>query len=603
MLDLDNYYAMLMLWAFVTAFAAAAGGGAVASRLPRIRSWRSGATMPVGGAVMAVITMFVASNHTERIAGVGGDCEYVLICGFIGITFITLCLLRVIGAPSWLLLLATFGASFVGVLPSVRLQAVKLPFSTSLLSLDLLGAPLTCLWIAAITWVFGRTAELPGLTAGLGALTASCMFVLAMLQPQASGMNQEFVTVLALALAGACAGGFIPSLRSRTFAVGQAGSLTLGFCLAIITVLGALKSSAFLILLLPLLLVGAPLIDFSFALRRSTGEFAFTQAREPLHRALIRHGWQPVRVTFLYLAIEAYLCGLAILLVLLIRAHFTVKLLVLAMFGSFGWLFFTSIVKLLARPVRSTLDSQPSTLGTVDLHDLRISVVNMDQAVAQIEQFIQSRQPHMVVTSDASAIVRSRDDHELHRIINEADLVTPDGIGVIWSARFLDLPLYERVSGVDLALRLADLSARKGYSMFLFGAAPGVADEAASHLQQRFPGLRIVGTRNGFFSEEEEPAIVEQIKAAQPDLLLVAFGIPKQEKWIKRHLEALQVPVCIGVGGSFDVYAGRVPRAPLWMQRLGLEWLFRTVRDPKRIGRALLLPKLVVMTIRRRLAL
>lgn len=568
--------------------------------------------MPLGGACVAFVTIafcafclpFVFPRHgPPRL-----DSLYLIILELLAIVFVALCAMRVVSAPRTALATVILAGSSFLALDGITIHSVKVPFAASMVDLGLLAVVVTAIWLFGVSWLFAGAIELPGWHFGVGTISGFTVVVLSALQPQSQ--HHAFVSLLAGILAGACAGGFLPSLRSPTFAAGQAGSLTLGFCLAVITVLGALKNTAFLILLLPLLLVGAPLIDFSFAMRRTGGEFSFTQAREPLHRALLRHGWKPVRVTILYLAIEAYLCAMAILLVLLIRVYFTVKLLVLLPFAAFGWLFFTSIVKMLAKPEREGEAPAPrDNLGsagaspsppTIELHDIRINVVNMAQAVAQIETFIQSRQPHMVVTSDASAIVRSQEDEQLHQIINEADLVTPDGIGVIWSARFLDLPLYERVSGVDLALALADLSAQKGYSMYLLGAAPGVVDEAAANLQGRFPGLRVAGTRHGYFRAEEEAEMVRQIREACPDILLVAFGIPKQEKWIKRYLQELQVPVCIGVGGSFDVYAGRVARAPLWMQRLGLEWLYRTARDPRRIGRALLLPRLVWLTLKRR---
>jgi N-acetylglucosaminyldiphosphoundecaprenol N-acetyl-beta-D-mannosaminyltransferase len=301
-------------------------------------------------------------------------------------------------------------------------------------------------------------------------------------------------------------------------------------------------------------------------------------------------------VTALYVAAESFLCLLALVLVRMIEVHFLFKLLVLVPLLLAGGVFFVSLVKVLARPREGEMTGEK-----VNLLDINVNALSMELAVARIESFIRSREPHMVVTSDASAIVRSQSDEQLHDIINTADLVTPDGIGVIWSARLLDLPLYERVSGVDLALALCSLCREKGYSLFLVGAAPGVADEAADKLKERFPGLRIAGTRHGFFTTEEEPEIVRLIREARPDILLVALGIPRQEKWIKRHLQELQVPVCIGVGGSLDVYAGRVPRAPEWVQRLGMEWLYRTARDPRRLGRMLLLPRLIFLTLQRRM--
>ena len=138
--------------------------------------------------------------------------------------------------------------------------------------------------------------------------------------------------------------------------------------------------------------------------------------------------------------------------------------------------------------------------------------------------------------------------------------------------------------------------------MYLLGGREGVADEVAKALCGRYEGLKVAGTHHGYFSPDDDLAVVDRVRLATPDILFVAFGIPKQEKWIRAHLEELQVPVCIGVGGSFDVISGRAARAPKWMQEFGLEWLYRTVREPKRLPRLTALPRFFLMMLRQRLA-
>lgn len=155
----------------------------------------------------------------------------------------------------------------------------------------------------------------------------------------------------------------------------------------------------------------------------------------------------------------------------------------------------------------------------------------------------------------------------------------------------------ERVSGVDIVVRLAQVSAQTGVRLYLLGAQPGVAEEAAERLQTRFPGVHIAGCQHGYFPPEAEADIVRQIREAQPDVLCVAMGIPKQEKWIDRHRDALKVPVSIGVGGTFDVLSGRVRRAPLWMQRMGMEWLWRVGHNPRKISKVMLLPRFAWMVL------
>jgi N-acetylglucosaminyldiphosphoundecaprenol N-acetyl-beta-D-mannosaminyltransferase len=230
--------------------------------------------------------------------------------------------------------------------------------------------------------------------------------------------------------------------------------------------------------------------------------------------------------------------------------------------------------------------------------DVPISRVNSEEALAILTGFIRSGKPHMVVTADASALVAAAGDAEFHGILHAADLVTPDSTGILWAARRLGRPLPERVSGVDLAARLCELAARNGWGAFFYGAAPGVAEEAAARMQERYPGMRIAGTAHGFLSEPEQAALEERIRQSRPEILFVAMGIPRQEKWIWNRMDALGVPVSMGVGGSFDVWAGRVARAPIWMQKRGLEWLHRLWMNPRKISKVATLPRFVLMVLR-----
>ncbi len=236
----------------------------------------------------------------------------------------------------------------------------------------------------------------------------------------------------------------------------------------------------------------------------------------------------------------------------------------------------------------------------VEILGLRVDRVSTEEALAAIDGFIAARTPHHVVTADASMVVHARQDAELRAIVDGADLVTPDGAGILWAGRLLGTPIPHKVSGVDLVGDLCRLSPATGHRIFFFGAGPQVAQEAAERMRERFPGTRIVGVRDGFFSPAQEPEVVAEIKAAAPDIVLVALGIPKQEKWIARHKAALGCPVFIGVGGSFDVHSGRVQRAPVWMQRGSLEWLYRLSKNPRKIGKVMTLPRFALLALRRR---
>lgn len=227
----------------------------------------------------------------------------------------------------------------------------------------------------------------------------------------------------------------------------------------------------------------------------------------------------------------------------------------------------------------------------------RVHCVDMEQALTCAEAFIADREPHHIVTADASAIVIAQRDPEFRSIINTADLVVPDSNGVVWACRRLGYPIRQRVPGVDLMDRLCQLGARRGYSAFLFGSQPGVAEEAASRLQTAHPGLRVAGTMHGYIAPDEEPALLRQIAESRPDMLFVALGIPRQEKWIRRHQQELGVPLAVGVGGSFDCLSGRVKRAPVWFQRHGLEWAYRLMRNPRKVPKVATLPRFVLMVM------
>ncbi|MHB0999387.1 MAG: WecB/TagA/CpsF family glycosyltransferase [Armatimonadota bacterium] len=222
----------------------------------------------------------------------------------------------------------------------------------------------------------------------------------------------------------------------------------------------------------------------------------------------------------------------------------------------------------------------------------------MQTALSTIERFISERTPRMVVTADSSAVVIARDDPELMEILGKADLVTPDSSGILWAAKYLGMPLIERVSGADMVVHLCERAAQNGYSVFFLGAAPGVTDIAADNLKKRYPGLKIAGTHHGYFKPDESPAIVKIVRDSKPDMLFVAMGIPMQEKWIDKYRNDLQVPVSMGVGGTFDVISGRVKRAPKWMQRHGLEWAYRLLSNPRKIGKVMTLPVFMMRVLK-----
>ena len=235
----------------------------------------------------------------------------------------------------------------------------------------------------------------------------------------------------------------------------------------------------------------------------------------------------------------------------------------------------------------------------IDILGVKVDSVTMRQAVEQVERYIEQRSPVLIATANAEMIMRATHDKELRNILNGAALVVPDGAGTVWAARHLGCAMPERVAGYDLAQELMKLAPEKDQRIYFFGSAPGVAEKAKKKAEELYPGIRIAGVRNGFFQAEDEPEIIQGIKEAKPDILLAALGVPKQEKWLAAHKDELGVPVSIGVGGTLDVMAGVMKRAPRWMQEAKLEWLFRGMLQPKRAGRLAVLPKFVWKVLRK----
>ncbi len=223
---------------------------------------------------------------------------------------------------------------------------------------------------------------------------------------------------------------------------------------------------------------------------------------------------------------------------------------------------------------------------TVAVMGLPLANVTAEEAVDGIERLILSGGTHQVATANLDFWVNSLKDVHLHRIIAGCSLVLADGMPLVWISRLLGQPLKERVSGADLVPRLAELSARKGYRIFLLGGRAGVGERASEVLREMYPGVNIVGHYSPPIADLERMDhgdTLDRIHTAKPDILMVAFGNPKQEKWIQMHSRRLGVPVSIGIGGSMDMLVGDVRRSPEWMQRNGLEWLGRCVQEPTRL--------------------
>jgi N-acetylglucosaminyldiphosphoundecaprenol N-acetyl-beta-D-mannosaminyltransferase len=228
------------------------------------------------------------------------------------------------------------------------------------------------------------------------------------------------------------------------------------------------------------------------------------------------------------------------------------------------------------------------TIRRVDVLGVEISAIDLGVAVEEMGRWIAEGERHYVCVTGVHGVMESQRDPQLRRIHNSSGLTTPDGMPMVWSCHRAGLGEVSRVYGPDLMLAVCDQAVKRGWSMYFYGGAPGVADRLAERLSRRFPGLRVAGTHCPPFrplTEEEDGAVIEEINGASPDIVWVGLSTPKQERWMWDHRDTLRAAALVGVGAAFDIHSGALPQAPPWMQRCGLEWLYRLLREPRRLWR------------------
>ena len=233
--------------------------------------------------------------------------------------------------------------------------------------------------------------------------------------------------------------------------------------------------------------------------------------------------------------------------------------------------------------------------ANLNIRGIRLLNLAMDEALAAIEAALAARQPTRISFVNADCVNIAAVDASYRDNLAATDWVFIDGIGMRIAGKIMDQPVRDNVNGTDLFPRLCESMATTNQRVFLFGAKPGLAEAAAEWARARFPGLQIAGTRHGYFPPGTEAETSAVIRASRADVLLVALGAPEQEAWISRNMAATGVTVALGVGGLFDYYSGRIPRAPLWMRRTGLEWLFRLVQEPRRLWRRYVIGNVVFL--------
>ncbi len=237
-------------------------------------------------------------------------------------------------------------------------------------------------------------------------------------------------------------------------------------------------------------------------------------------------------------------------------------------------------------------------MNRIDILGVGFDNVTKNEALARCMDIVSSKKGY-VATPNPEIVYRCRRDKTAFDVVNGASLIIPDGIGIIYASRILSKPVKERIPGIDLAAALMCELEKQGKTLFLLGAKPGVADMAAEKLAVTYPNLAIVGTNDGYFTDDS--LVIDKINAVSPDVIFVCLGSPRQEQWAKDNLPKLNTHLCMCLGGSLDVFSGNVERAPKIYQKLGLEWFYRLMKEPSRIGRMLVLPKFILLAIKERL--
>ncbi len=244
-------------------------------------------------------------------------------------------------------------------------------------------------------------------------------------------------------------------------------------------------------------------------------------------------------------------------------------------------------------------------MESINIFGVRIDNIRMDDAVKVLEDYLKGDRLNTIYTPNTEIVMKAKEDENIRGIINSGDLVTPDGIGLIYGSRIRKKPLRERVTGFDLSINLLEMANENGYSLFLLGGKDGVAKKAGENIKKDYPNIRIVGYHHGYFEgshrgvydSQEERTIIHSINKVEPDIIFVGLGFPGQEIWIYNNRDRLRSKVIIGNGGTLDILAGNMKRAPEIFQRLGLEWFYRLLREPSRIKRQIALPKFILSVL------
>lgn len=477
----------------------------------------------------------------------------------------------------------------VAVLVSLGLEV---PFLTDpsggYIYLHSLAGPATCLWLIAFVALLKLANRLPGLFTGVMALLTYLLMGSLLYQQQHPVVDFRVLSLVA----GISTAMWLNGLGGASQRMGRIAASLWALTLAALTVLSSSKKVATLAVLSPVGLGLAPLFFFSFVILRSYfwPKIATGFDRPPVLRLNLSRE-RVVGVLLLF----CLLTDLLLLMWLFVPSKMWSLGLALAM----AVVFLEVVQLVLLAPPTEDLQAPPRH---IDLLGIPIRRRSVEEHLDLVRGWLSTSRPHLVATPDSLAILRAQDDEEYRGLLQGADSLLPDGAGVIWATDFLHGgPVLERIPGVEFVQHLCRLAADEGAGVFLLGTRDEILDAARERLEERFPGLEVVGTQHGFFAEDESPEVAARIRKSGAAICLVAMGVPKQERWIREWGEASGARVLMGVGGSLDVLSGTLPRAPERYQALGIEWLYRLLLEPKRLSKMLHLPRFVLKVLEAKL--
>ncbi|NLI96576.1 MAG: WecB/TagA/CpsF family glycosyltransferase [Synergistaceae bacterium] len=446
-----------------------------------------------------------------------------------------------------------------------RIFFVGLPEGRYLYLSPLVSVIVTSLWMGLFPLLLQELDQVPGLA---GFLLATCWSLILLVSfPATHSFSESFYIGVAALL-------FLAVFWSRHGQVyrrlGEPLAAMWGMLAASASTIGVSKGVAFTtLMILPIGLFALPIMEFSLRIV-SRAVATNPQSEVSLYRKLLDRGLDhPTAVRLV-----AGICSSLALSIALLQVDLYVPAAATAT-GAFVLFVLPALRKLLA-PANRESERNPSLWG------IRIDNVSLNFAVSKVKSWIAyGNRGYVIITPDALATLRTRYDRRYREVAREADLVLPDGMGLIQALKFLGSPVQQRIPGVEFVEQLCRLSASERWPVYFLGAKEGIAKAAAEKLAEKYPGMVVAGTHHGYFRKEEEEALCREIREAGTRILLVGLGVPQQELFIRRNLSSLGHVVAMGVGGSFDVLSGRLRRAPVFMQKLGLEWLFRLCQEPR----------------------